>query len=162
MAAPQVIVFLPDNANVNNVLDNIVSELSLTVDSLPLGFPYTFSAQQRDLPTYLLIEYDPNASDVIMDIIKWEKPTDEFKQSLADCRSTITVHYRGLDVAKRCLSVISSCLGGTSSKCVIENGYGCLLLLSDIIHFISIDSTWTWERGAFPELEGVATSEWDD
>ena len=160
MAAPQIVVLLPAGIDNRAVLGRMVEELSLTVDHVPSGSPFDFSAQRRDESAYLLVEYDTNVSDFIDELASWERPTEEYKRLLSDCTSSITMHYRGIDIAKRSLKILSATIGYLSSRCIIENGCGCLLLLSDVVNCIAVDPTWTWERERFPEIAGVAPSEW--
>jgi len=160
MAAPEMTVFFPEGFDKAAALRDVVEELSLTVDHLPAGWPCEFSAQRRQDDMYLLVEYDANADDVIDELAEWEKPTDEYKRILSNCRSSLTIHYRGIDNAKCCLLVLANVAGPLTSRCVVENGKGCLLLLGDVADRLASDPSWSWERELFPELSGVAASEW--
>ncbi len=48
MAAPQLSVFLPGDVNNHAVLARIVEALSLSVDHVPAGFPFEFTAQLKN------------------------------------------------------------------------------------------------------------------
>jgi hypothetical protein len=161
MSAPQITVFLPKGLTYEQMLYNAASTLHLNIDALPPGFPYAFSAQQVGAE-HFLIAYDAEATDIIDEMRQWEKPSQEYKLLLQGCGACINIRYRILDLAKQCLIIISDYLGQSTSQSVVENGYGCLLRLSDIIDQCSGDSTWSWERETFPDLPGVADSEWFD
>jgi hypothetical protein len=155
-----IAVFLPECVNKDAVLGRVVEELSLSVDHVPEGSPFEFSAQLRDQGAYLLIEYDSNVAEIVSEMSEWQMPTKEYKLLLTNCRSSIIIHYRGIEHARNCLKAISDTVGGISTKCIIENGEGCLLRLSDVMGKIAGDPTWTWEREEFPEIYDVAPSEW--
>jgi hypothetical protein len=160
MSAPEVTVFLAGDVDKGTVLGKIVEELSLSVDHVPAGSPFEFSAQYRMHGNYLLIEYDSDPRDIITKLREWEMPTAECKFILSNCQSSITIRYRGLLLVKRCLVTLSDIVGNISSICIAENGRGCLLRLSDVARCIANDPTWTWEREEFPEIAGVGPSEW--
>lgn len=162
MAAPQLSVFLPGDVNNHAVLARIVEALSLSVDHVPAGFPFEFTAQLRTNNIYILIEHDSEVIDIIGEMMEWEMPTEEYKSLLSDCKSSINIHYRGIDYAKNCLLTLSDAVGDASSRCIVENNEGCLLRLSDVARLMTGNPTWTWERGEFPEIPGVGSSEWRD
>jgi hypothetical protein len=162
MSAPTIEVFFPDDGGSDRILSQLVSDLVLNVDLLPADFPFSFSAQRRDSNGYLLIEYNPSPQEEIEEISGWEKPSRHFKQMLKLCKSKIVVHYRGIELAKQSLQIIATCLGEAASRSVVENDHGCLLNLAEMINHIAVDSSWTWERDEFPELDGVASSEWTE
>ncbi|MEZ6143816.1 MAG: hypothetical protein R3B84_24890 [Zavarzinella sp.] len=159
MGAPIVTVFLPDKCEYNSLLDYIVHQLSLHVDELPPGFPFSFCAQTlgRD---YFLVQFDNDSLEIIEEMLLWDKPTDSYKKLLADCKPSINIHYRNIDFAKQCLLVVAKFLDKLSCISIFENGLGCLLLLSDVSESLASDSTWTWERQTFSDIPGVADSEW--
>jgi hypothetical protein len=161
MSAPQVTVFLPSGRSYMQLLDDISDALLLNIDELPPDFPFEFTAQ-RIGQEYLLIEYAADASEVIDEMLQWEKPSQEYKLLLKDCISCINIHFRMPDQAKKCLAIIGNYIGQLSSQSIFENGYGCLLRLSEVIERCSGDSNWSWEREAFPDIPGVADSEWSD
>jgi hypothetical protein len=162
MAAKEISVFVPSDVDHRGVLSSVVDSLGLAVDSVPLGSPYAFSAQRRDDNGYLLIEFDFNARDVIEEMEKWEKPSSEYKRILGACGMSIVVHYRKPDDLRRCLVALGKAIGSNACRCVLENGLGVVILLSDVVDRFESDSTWSIEREDFPELIGVAPSEWID
>ncbi len=163
MSAPEIAVFLPVGRNYEQLLHDIASTLLLNIDTLPPDFPFAFSAQRVGAEhLLLLIEYDADAIAIAEEMRQWEKPSQEYKLLLQGCASCINIHYREVNLAKQCLVIISNYLGQSSSHSVVENGYGCLLRLSEIVEHVSGDSTWSWQRETFPDLPGVADSEWID
>jgi len=142
------------------MLNRLVSDLSLTVDTVPSNSPFPFSAQRRDTDGYLLVELDIELQNEINEMSDWEKPSQHVKEMLLLCKSKIIIHYRGIELAEQCLLLINACLGETASKSLVENGRGCLLILADMARYITADASWSWERDEFPELDGVASSEW--
>ena len=160
MSAKEMTVFFPGGFEKANVLQELVEGLALSVDSLPAGFPYEFSAQRRDGQSSLLIEYDDDPRDVIGEIGKWERPSGDYKRLLADCRSGLVIHYRNQSDASRCLRLIAKSIEPIVTRSIVDNGLGCLLLLSDVVALLERDSSWSWEREEFPELVDVAVSEW--
>jgi hypothetical protein len=126
MSAPEITTFLPAGRSYDQMMHSIVSMLSLDVDTLPPGYPFAFAAQRLH-PKYFLIEYGADAIDHVDEMSQWEKLTHEYKLFLQECESYINIHYRSLDLAKQCLAIISNYLGESSSRSVVENGYGCLL-----------------------------------
>lgn len=163
MAAKEVSVFLPPGFEHLELLRAIVDILSLEIEHVPPGSPYSFSAQRRpESEGHLLIEYDPNAADVVQEIGDWERPSTEYKRILKRCVASIIVHYRNENDLRRCLLTIAGFLGEDASKCVIENGLGVLIFLSVASKHILSESSWSIERQQFPELRGVANSEWID
>lgn len=163
MAAKEVSVFLPTGIEHLDVLRQVVEKLSLDVDRVPPGSPYAFSAQRRrEDEGYILIEYDPNAEDVIQELGEWERPSVEYKQALGRCVASVIVHYRDSSDLRRCLLAIAESIGERASECVIENGLGVLILLSVACERMTDEASWSIEREQFPELSGVASSEWID
>lgn len=160
MAAPEITIFFPAAIEKQIILQSIVVGMSLSVDEVREGLSFEFSAQRTTAGGYIAVEYDPDASSIIEELSQWEKPTAEYKQLLACCQSSLTIRYRGLAHAKECLRIVGAKTGQLSSKCILENGLGCLLRLSEVTQFLADDASWTWEKQAFPELGGVAPSEW--
>ena len=161
MSAPMVTVFLPIGLDYYPLLRNIADGLRLNVDVLPPDFPFAFSAQ-RIGEDHLLVEYDADSTDTTSEIQQWEKPSREYKLLLRGCGSCINIHYRNADLTKKCIIIIDSYLDHLSTLSVFENGNGCLLRLSEVIQHCLSDSTWSWERETFPDIAGVADSEWID
>jgi len=161
MSAPEITVFLPIGRDYEQLLYSIAKTLSLSIDTLPSDSSFAFAAQQLGAE-YFLIEYDADACAIVDEMQQWEKPSQEYKSLLRGCKSCIIIHYRSIDLSKRCLFIISEYLGQLSSLSVVENGYGCLLRLSDTVEHVSVDSSWSWERETFPDIPGVADSEWID
>lgn len=162
MSANEIIVFLPECVAMESVLKELTSELSLKVDVLPENFPFDFSAQRRDEKGYILIEYKALIGAMREELLAWDKPTPEYKQILANTKASLTIHYRPIEIAKDCMQLMGKTIGDNLSRCVVENGRGCLLKLSDIVKCLALERSWTWEKEQFPELEGVASSEWLD
>lgn len=163
MAAKEVSLFLPPGFAHLAVLRGVVDKLSLDVDRVPPSSPYAFSAQRRrENGGYILIEYDPNAEDVLNELGEWERPSVEYKQVLRRCVASVNVHYRDSNVLRQCLLAFGNAIGEHSSKCVIENGLGVLILLSIVCDRMLNEASWSVERTQFPELAGVANSEWID
>jgi hypothetical protein len=106
------------------------------------------------------MKYFSDVAGFINELLEWEKPAAAYKRLLAECSSGISIHYRGIGLAKKCLQLIETNIGDTASRSILENDKGCLLKLSDVIQFITVDSSWTWEKEEFPEIVGVASSEW--
>lgn len=164
MAAKELMIFTPFRSDMQSLLDSLVGNLDLTVDMLPdkSEFSFQFSAQRGKGLDYFLFEYIKNDLDVICEISQWERPSDDIKRKLLACESRITIYYRRTNLVKEALLIIGKWFGEVRKDCVIENGYGCLLTLDAIIDNVSRDSTWSWEKKQFPEVSGVAISEWID
>lgn len=162
MSAKELTVFTPESALSKSALSDIAKELSLEIDKIPpeLNLSYQFSAQKGSGKNYLLIEYKDNDISLIQEIAKWERPSNAYKKLISDCKSSITIHYREQNAAKDVILKIGKTLeNGCSSKCVAENGLGCLLKLDDLLNCLQ-EPQWSWEKEKFPELTDVAISEW--
>ncbi|MBI3729036.1 MAG: hypothetical protein HY254_11995 [Burkholderiales bacterium] len=162
MAAKQITVFFPPRVDKELILANLVKSLSLEIDRLPDDFPYEFSAQRGRGPSYVLIEYQGNDRGEIEELSQWERPSENYKQLLLQCESTILLHYRDTNQARKFFLTLAAALGTVSSRCIVENGFGCLLLLSETVACLEHNKAWAWERDAFPDLPNVAISEWVD
>ncbi|NLR74246.1 hypothetical protein [Leeia aquatica] len=164
MAAKELMIFTPSRADMQFMLDGLVEGLALKVDELPdhSNFSFEFSAQKGNGREYFLLEYRANDLDVIHDISEWDRPSGDIKRTLLACGSRITIYYRNISLAKEAFLFIGQWFGGACKSCVVENGFGCLLTLDALVENISSNSEWSWEREAFPEVPGVAVSEWID
>ncbi len=162
MAAKEMSVFLPKKFQKTEVFNKLVGLLALTVDSIPDGSPYEFSAQRGNDGSYLLIEYDANPQDVIQELSEWKRPTGEYKKILTGCEACFVIHYRATSDARSFLLLLAETVQQIAPKSIVDNGLGCLLLLSEIVARMNDDSDWSWEKETFPELAGVARSEWLD
>lgn len=164
MAAKEFTIYVPKSFRSESINDEIANRLALKIDELPdsLGLSYQFSAQKGEGKSYLLVEYAEDQLNVINEISEWERPSRFYKEMLLGCRSSITIYYRDLALAKNAVSVINELLGDNASSCIVENGEGCLLRLESITERMRQDPNWTWEKREFPDLPDVAVSEWLD
>lgn len=160
MAAKEICVYSPSRLGKTSALSTLVDRLGLSVDVLPEGFPLEFSAQRGKHLTYLLIESNADPSDRIAELLEWEKPSHEYKAILSRCRQCIVIHYRDRADAVACLVLLGEILGKVVNESIFENGFGCLLRLSDVLSHLDQNPEWSWERERFPEINGVAESEW--
>ncbi|VTS06200.1 hypothetical protein [Tuwongella immobilis] len=161
MSAPMVTVFLPGYQDHAPLLRTVIDALRLNVDDLPPDFPFAWSAQRRGEDD-LLVQYDADSTDTTREMQQWEKPSQDFKWLLQGCRSCIHVHYRKIELAKEFIILTGGYLGHSSSLSGFENGHGCLLRLTEVVEHCLGDPTWSWERESFPDISGVADSEWID
>lgn len=162
MSAPVLNVLLPKGSPNGKILGRLVAGLELEIDILPEGYPSNFAAQRRDGGMRIVIDYRESADDTILELCEWERPGPHFKEALLSCGSLITVTYRDVGLAKQALQIVAEQLNVSAGTCVVENDQGCILLLPDVIRCMAADPLWTWERREFPEIEGVAPSEWLD
>ncbi|MFZ6873877.1 hypothetical protein ACO0LF_17615 [Undibacterium sp. Di27W] len=162
MAAKQITVFFPLSVDKDRIIANLVKNLSLEIDCLPDDFPCEFSAQRGRGPSYVLIEYQGNDRGEIEELSQWERPSENYKKLLLQCKSKILLHYRDANQARKFFLALATTLETVSSRCIVENGFGCLLLLSEIVTSLEHNKAWTWERDVFPDLPDVAVSEWTD
>ncbi|HEX8914260.1 MAG TPA: hypothetical protein VF796_18065 [Humisphaera sp.] len=163
MSAPVLGVLLPPDADARRAIAAVVDALALTTDQLPPDFPCQFSAQRREdgrTASYLLIEHSVDATPHVDELLRWERPAPEYKELVAAADSRLTVTWRGRKWVVRCLRALAAALGEASSRTVVENDRGCLLRLSDVVACLRQDPQWSWERETFPDLPGVAPSEW--
>jgi hypothetical protein len=164
MAAKEFTIYVPKSFRTDTITDEIARKLSLAVDELPesIGLSYQFSAQKGEGKSYMRVEFAEDQRHVIKEISEWERPSAAYKEMLLNCRSSITIYYRDLSLAKNAVAVIAELMGNNASSCIVDNGEGCLLKFESIIERVRQDSNWTWEKTEFPEFPGVATSEWSD
>lgn len=162
MAAKEIMFFFPNEFEKEIVMANLVDKLGLEVIKIPaeLGLTFEFSAKRGEGTSYLSIEYASDAKHIIQELSNWENPGTKYKNLILACRSCMTVYYRNINDAKNLILILASSLNVASSQCVLENGNGCLLLLSDIFSCLQKDEKWSWERYQFPEFPDVALSEW--
>ncbi|MES2038307.1 MAG: hypothetical protein V4495_10735 [Pseudomonadota bacterium] len=160
MAAKHMIFFMQDDFDKEALLSQIVNDLALNIDELPEGFPCEFSAQKGNGRSYFLIEYSNDIQGYIDELTLWERPGEKYKDMLRACSRTISMHYRDPGNARCFFFSLSTVLGQNASACLVENGFGCLLGLQDMIQQIASNPTWSWEKTSFPEIPGVADSEW--
>jgi hypothetical protein len=154
--------FLPKGVNNDQVIHFLVKDLALSKIDIPtdVELGYQFLARKGEGMSILEIECRDNARDIIEELSEWENPSKEYKNLLLGCRSCIKLYYRDEENARSYIKSMASVLGQMAVSCVVENGEGCLLLLSDILSSLSKDEAWSWERREFPELPNVAISEW--
>lgn len=162
MSAKELTIFFPESIFIESNLSDLAKKLHLEIDEIPpeRGFSYQFSAKRGIGLSYLLIEYKKDDRLLIQEIYQWEHPTSTYKHMLQDCCSSLTVYYRDQNNAMESLNLLASSNFFDVSKCVVENGFGCLLKLENILDCFQRDSRWSWERDEFPELPDVAISEW--
>ncbi len=162
MSAKELTIFFPESILIESNLSDVAKKLHLEIDEIPpeLGLSYQFSAQRGIGGSYLLIEYKKNDRLLIQEICQWERPKSTYKDMLQDCCSSLTVYYRDQDSAMESLNLLAYSNSFDVSKCIVENGFGCLLKLENILDCFRRDSRWSWERDEFPELPDVAISEW--
>lgn len=164
MAAKELMFFLPKDYGCDQVLKNLVDELDLNVLDIPvdLKLNYQFLARRGEGKSLLEIEFRENSFKVIQELSEWEKPSQEYKDLLLKCESSINLYYRNPKDASAFIEVLVGLLGEITSKCLVENGEGCLLLLNEMSGCIKKDMNWSWERTTFPDLQNVSDSEWID
>ena len=92
----------------------------------------------------------------------WEKQKKAYKDIFEACKSSVSIQYREVDVARNALLAFENVLEiGSTSKCLVDNGLGCFLKLDDVLGCVMKIPRWSWENEQFPELPGVAISEWE-
>lgn len=163
MSAKELTTFVPESVVSEYVFNEVAKELSLEVDEISpaLNLSYQFSAKKGTGKTYLSIECKNNDLNLIQEILKWERPSDAYKNMLAECKSSITIYYRDQREAKAAILKIGAALEKAHAlNCITENGQGCLLKLEDLLNCLQKEPQWSWEKEEFPELSGVAISEW--
>lgn len=162
MSAKEITVFFPESTLIESSLSDVAKKLHLEIDEIPadLGLKYQFSAKRGVGRSYLLIEYKKDDSVLIHELCQWERPKSAYKEILQGCCSSLTVYYRDQKSAKEALHVIASDIKKIRSRCIVENGFGCLLMLESILDCFQQDPLWSWEKEEFPELPDVAISEW--
>jgi hypothetical protein len=156
-------IFVPELALNEDLLNRIAGELSLAVEEVPpsLDLSFDFFSKRGSGRSYLALEYKGDDSALIREVMQWERPSSSYKRMLAACKSSVTICYRELDVAKDAVLKLGAALSiGCRSSCVLDNGRGCLLRLDDVLICIRQEPQWSWEREQFPELPDVAVSEW--
>jgi hypothetical protein len=162
MSAKELTFFLPKDFNKNQILKHLVEELKLDVvdisGNLKLG--YQFLARRGEGSSILEMEFMDCARAIIEELSEWENPSREYKDALLDCHAGISLYYRDAFNARDFIISLASKLSESSVSCIVDNGEGCLLRLSEISNCLEKDGAWSWERGEFPELPSVAISEW--
>lgn len=162
MSAPHLSVFLPNDVSGGEVFDRLVSGLSLRIDALPADRTFSFasSAQAGPVTSYVLLEHHVESKEWIDELVQWEHPGKKYKGLLAKCTEHISVTYRDQNKVRSLFRILGAILGSSSSRCVVENGEGCLLTLEDILACTLADPLWRWDKQVFPELPEVGISEW--
>ncbi len=162
MSAKEITFFLPKDFNKNQVLKLLVEELGLDVMDISgnLELEYQFLARRGEGRSILEMEFMDDVSAIIEELSEWENPSREYKDALLDCRAGISLYYRDAFNARDFIMSLASKLSEASAFCIVDNGEGCLLRLSEISNCIEKDGAWSWEREEFPELPSVAISEW--
>ena len=112
MSAPEVTLLLPELKDLDLVLSQIVDILKLKVYDVPEGFSFDFLADLRDDEGAITIEYSYDASMMVEELFEWEKPTEEYKNLIAECKSELTIRYRGLERAKLAVRIAAETIGG--------------------------------------------------
>lgn len=163
MAAKELSIFLPKELDIKNLLQDIVNSLSLSTIDIPADkkLSYQFLARKGEGIDLLEVEYSESVSSTIAELSEWEKPSQKYKEILNNCESLIIVYYRLVKNANSVLNILEANLGKYSNRVIVENGEGCLLLLSDFMLFLKNNEDWNWEKKVFPELPNVAESEWE-
>ena len=87
MSAPHLYVFLPNEANGDEVFDLLVAGLSLTIDVWPTDRPPALasSAQTGPVTSYALIERYVDSKELIGELVQWQRPGGRYKDLLAKC-----------------------------------------------------------------------------
>ncbi|MCX4028568.1 hypothetical protein H0A36_14550 [Endozoicomonas sp. SM1973] len=162
MSAKELTFFLPKGLNKDQVIQPLVEGLALKMINIPndIEVNYELLARRGEGKSILEMEYTDNARGIIEELSEWENPSDGYKDLLLNCHSCITLYYRDADDARNFIKSIAAVLSEMAATCIIENGEGCLLTLSETARCLSKDETWSWERREFPELPNVAISEW--
>lgn len=163
MAAKELTIFMPKNAIDINSLNEIAKNLSLMIEEKfpSVDLSYQFSARKGLGKDHLSIYWSNKNSDLIKEILEWERPSDYYKNILAECKESITINYRDLQLAKNLILTTERNLTKIpTSACIVDNGLGCLINFNDFLNQLKIDSGWSWEKEEFPEIAGVAISEW--
>jgi len=164
MSAKEITFFLPKDVNKSELFKLLVEELRLDVVDIPgnLELKYQFLARRGEGRSILEMEFTEDASAIIEELSEWDNPSREYKDALLDCHAGISLYYRDAFNARDFIMSLASKLSEASYFCIVDNGEGCLLRLSEISNCIEKDGTWSWERGEFPELPSVAISEWGE
>ena len=162
MSAKQITIFIFKTFPVETILENVAAQLGLIIDELPpeVKLLIQFSAQKNRGKEYLLIEYIEANEELITEISNWERINNNQKEIILNCKPKINISYRKREIALEAITIIGQALSNISSKCIVENGFGCLLPLDSILNCLQLDEHWSWEKEIFPELADVAPSEW--
>jgi len=161
--APHLIFFIPRQFDVEAILPELTQSLELPAYVGPRNAEAEFqfvASRGAGEDSYLLIEYSADAHKMIEELSKWEKPSKTYKELLLACKSKIGIHYRDSKNGIKAILKIGALLGEAAEGCIVDNDYGCLLKLSNMVNCIHENPGWSWERGEFPDLVGVAASEW--
>ena len=144
MSAPHLSVFLPIEADGDKVFDLLVAGLSLTIEAWPASRPPALasSAQSGPIASYVLLERYVESKELIEELVQWQRPGERYKDLLAKCVERISVTYRDQEKVRKLFQILGGCLATSSSKCVVENGEGCLLTLADIQACTKADPLW--------------------
>jgi hypothetical protein len=164
MSAKEITFFLPKDFNKSTALKLLVEELGLDVIDISgnLGLEYQLLARRGEGGSILEMEFMDDASAIIEELSEWENPSREYKDTLLSCHAGISLYYRDTFNAREFIMSLASKLSESSAFCIVDNGEGCLLRLSDILNCLEKDGAWSWERREFPELPSVAISEWKE
>jgi hypothetical protein len=162
VSAKELTIFIPSMSSIETSLPSLAASLSMAADDLSPtpGLTYQFSARRGEGLSVLSLEYKRDDQDLIQEISQWERPSDAYKHLLQACQSSITIYYRNPAFAQEALVAIGSQLQDATKGSVVDNGLGCLLTLDAILQALHEDAQWSWERYEFPEMPGVAASEW--
>lgn len=164
MSAKELTFFLPEKFDSNQLLGDLAEGLELDVVDIPsdLGLGYQFLARRGEGKAILEAEFTQNARSIIEELADWDNPSPEYKNELLSLYSAINLSYRDSNNAREFITLLIQKIGELLESCIVDNGEGCLLRLAEIAKCLKQDEDWSWERGDFPELPGVAISEWCD
>lgn len=163
MSAKKIMLFFPREFDVAAVLPRSVANLGLEMQAIPAGIDFIqVSALRGCGPSLLLMEYSEDAREIIQEMSGWVCLSEKYRDLLLSCRSRVAFHYRNIADARDAILDLELPLKELADQCLMENGEGCLLILSSIFSCLNGDMNWSWERTEFPDLPEVAPSEWDD
>ena len=162
MSAKELTIFIPAASSIEPSLVDLATGLSMAIDDLSSrpGLTPQFSARRGARQSLLLLEYKTDDSQLIQEISQWEQPSKEYKDLVLACEASITLYYRNPENAKEALDAIGLKLASSAATSMVENGLGCLLTLSSMLEAMRQESQWSWETYEFPDMPGVASSEW--
>lgn len=163
MSAKELTIFLPESTLNEIILNEIARGLSLVADQISsaLNLSYQFFAKRGSGRCYVAVEYKNDDLNLIREVVNWEHPSNAYKAMLRACKSSITIYYREQRFVEDVVLELGAFLKtACTSPCIVENGRGCLLRLDDLLDCLKQEPKWSWDREEFPELPGVAASEW--
>lgn len=161
IAAKEITLFFSGSIDVIRVFAHLVNTLALELEHWdpPLDSSRLGSAARGYGIEVLRVEYEVDGTALIQELSEWEQPSEKYRGLLLTCKSFIALHYRKLEIARQAIMEVAA-LQEKGDECVVENGMGCLIMLSSMRACLLEDENWSWEREEFPELPDVAPSEW--